>query len=41
MRLVGVILVIVAFLIIYALCKASSWDDRERERMAREWEDKT
>lgn len=25
--------------ILYALCKASSIDDRERERMAEEWQE--
>lgn len=31
-------LVAILYIIIYALCRAASDDDAERERMAREWD---
>ena len=39
MRLIGAIIVIILYLLLWAMCRASSYDERERERMARTWEE--
>lgn len=36
--IIGAILTTLLLLIIYAMCKVSSYDERERERMSRTWD---
>lgn len=38
-RIFGIIVVIALYLLLWAMCKASSLDERRRERMSRTWEE--
>lgn len=39
MKILIALIVITLYLLLYAMCRASSYDERERERMARTWEE--
>lgn len=38
-RIFGIIVVIALYLLLWAMCKVSSLDERRRERMSRTWDE--